>query len=56
MNKYTIEITESVSKLIDIQAEDLDDAITKVKEKYQNGEIELTDDDEIEVRFDKYKG
>ena len=56
MESFVIEITETLSKLIEVQAEDLDEAIEIAKEKYNNEEIELGEDDELEVTFNKYRG
>ena len=36
MNKYQIEIVETLSRVIDIEANSYEDALEKVKEKYDN--------------------
>lgn len=53
---YVIEIVESVSKLIEIEAENEEEALEIAQRKYSNEEIELTDDDELEVTFNVYDG
>ena len=53
---YVIEIVESVSKLIEIEAENEEEALEIAQRKYNNEEIELTDDDELEVTFNVYDG
>ena len=39
MNKYQIEIVETLSRVIDIEANSYEDALEKVKEKYDNSDI-----------------
>ena len=45
MKKYTIEITETLTRLVIIEAENPDEAERLVREKYKNGEIVLDADD-----------
>jgi len=45
MKKYTIEITETLTRLVSIEAEDKYEAERIVREKYKNGEIVLDADD-----------
>ena len=52
MGKYKVFIYETLSKTIDIEAEDYSDAIKKVKEKYYNEEIVLSADDYYDTEFD----
>jgi len=52
MDKYKVIIFETLSKAIDIEAEDYSDAIKKVKEKYYNEEIVLSADDYYDTEFD----
>ena len=51
MNKYTIEITETLQRQIEIKANSHDEALKIIKEKYKNEEIVLTADDFIDVEF-----
>ena len=53
---YVVEIVESVSKLVEIEAENEEEALEIAQQKYSNEEIELTDDDELEVIFNVYDG
>ena len=53
---YVVEIVESVSKLVEIEAENEEEALEIAQQKYSNEEIELTDDDELEVTFNVYDG
>ena len=55
MDKYKVIIYETLSKAIDIEAEDYLDAIKKVREKYNNGEIVLSADDYYDTEFDCIK-
>ena len=45
MKKYTIELTETLTRLVSIEAEDKYEAERIVREKYKNGEIVLDADD-----------
>ena len=45
MKKFTIEITETLTRLESIEAEDEYEAECIVREKYKNGEIVLDADD-----------
>ena len=45
MKKFTIEITETLPRLVSIEAEDEYEAECIVREKYKNGEIVLDADD-----------
>ena len=44
MKKYTIEITETLTRLVSIEAENEYEAERIVREKYKNGEIVLDAD------------
>lgn len=52
---YKIEIKETLSRIIEIEAEDKNEAITKVKEQYKNQEIILDDSDYIDTEFNIYR-
>lgn len=45
MKKYTIEITETLTRLVNIEAETEYEAERIMREKYKNGEIVLDADD-----------
>ena len=51
MKKYTIEITESLTRLVSIEAEDEYKAERTVREKYKNGEIDLDADDFVDYEI-----
>lgn len=55
MGKYKVIIYETLSKAVDIEAEDYPDAVKKVKEKYYNEEIVLSADDYLDTEFDCVK-
>ncbi|EID70784.1 DpnD/PcfM family protein [Streptococcus pseudopneumoniae] len=45
LKKYTVEITETLSRLVSIEAENPDEAERLVREKYKSCEIVLDSDD-----------
>ena len=45
MKKYTVEITETLTRLVSIEAENPDEAERLVREKYKSCEIVLDADD-----------
>lgn len=51
MNKYNIEITETIQKTIEVEAEDEQQALHSAMKKYKNSEVILTDEDFIDVDF-----
>ncbi len=51
MNKYRIEIHETMSKIITVSAENEDDAIDGVQEAYSNGDYVLDYTDFSDVEF-----
>lgn len=52
--KYKVEIKEILSKIIEIEAENEEGAINKVKEQYRNQEIVLESGDYIDTEFSIY--
>lgn len=54
METYKIEIQEFLSRIIEIEAENLDEAISKAKEMYQKEEIVLDSDDYVTTEIDEY--
>lgn len=54
MKKYQIEIQEFLSKIIEIEANTEDEAISKIKELYYREEIVLTENEFVTVEFNKY--
>ena len=54
MKTFNISITEVLKTTVETQAESLDEAIQKVKDRYRNQEIILTADDFTgQVTFEK---
>ncbi len=51
MKKYDIEIEEILRRVISIDANNIDEAIDKVREKYNNEEIVLDSSDYCETSF-----
>lgn len=51
MPTFNIEIQESYAKELEIQANSVKEAVAKVFEKYQNGEIVLDSKDFVETKF-----
>lgn len=50
--KYQVEITETLQRTVEVEAESKSDAISKAKEQYNNSEIELDSSDFIDTEFD----
>lgn len=55
MQKYTVEITETLQKQIEVKANSMEEALVKVKNKYRKGEEVLTEADYIDTEFDVIK-
>lgn len=51
MKKYLVEITETLQKQITVSANSREEAEQKVKERYRNEDIVLTEDDYIDTDF-----
>lgn len=51
MNKYIIEITETLQRMIEVEAKDEKSAILDVAERYKKGEIVLDSSDFIEYEI-----
>lgn len=51
MAKYKIMVEEILSRVIEVEAEDILDAIQEVREKYKNEEIVLNADDYATTDF-----
>lgn len=54
METYKIEVQEFLSRIVDIKAKNLDDAILKVREMYLKEEILLTENDFVTYEIDEY--
>ena len=55
MQKYLIEVTETLQKTIEIIANSESEAISLVKEKYYHEEIVLNETNYIETKFEVRK-
>lgn len=57
MKKYSIEVLEILSRIVEVEASDAEEAIEKVRQKYRKCEIVLDDSDykvtEISVKDEK---
>lgn len=51
LKTYQVEIIETMSRVVEIVAEDDSSAILKAKEKYRNEDIELNYDDMMDTEF-----
>lgn len=51
MNQYKVEITEILQKIIEIKAENKEDASHKAMKMYKNEEVILDNNDFIDVNF-----
>jgi hypothetical protein len=49
--KYKIEITETLQKTIEVEADNIEDALLKVKHQYRKEEIILDDTSYIDTEF-----
>ncbi len=56
MNKFNIEITETLQKVVTVEAKTLAEAIEKVKEDYNDGGIELDAMDLVETTYEEFEG
>ena len=57
MKKYSIEVLEVLSRIVEVEASDVEDAIERVRQMYRKCEIVLDDSDykltEISVKGEK---
>jgi len=54
MGTFKIEIQEFLSRIIEVEAETKDEAISKVRELYRNEEIVLDSDDYVTTEIEIY--
>ena len=54
METFKIEIKEFLSRIIEIDAKNVDEAISKVKEMYLEEEVILSENDFVTYEIDKY--
>ena len=51
MKKYSIEVLEVLSRIVEVEASDEEDAIEQVRQKYRKCDIVLDDSDYKETEF-----
>lgn len=49
--KFKVQITETLQRIVEVDAEDIDDVIAKVEWDHEQGEIVLDADDFVDVHF-----
>lgn len=54
METFKIEIQEFLSRIIEVEAESSDEAISKVREMYRNEEIVLDSNDYVTTEIEEY--
>lgn len=54
METFKIEIKEFLSRIVEIQANNLDEAISKVKQMYRNEEIVLDSEDFVATEIEEF--
>lgn len=52
MKKYKVEITETLQRIIEVQAQSANDAIELIRQKYKKEEIVLSENDYISTEID----
>lgn len=52
MKKYKVEITETLKRVIEVQAQSAKDAVELIKQKYKNQEIILSENDYVDTEID----
>lgn len=55
MSNYKIEITETLSRVIEIEALSAEEAIDKAREMYRAEKIVLDGDDYVEMEIEEYE-
>ena len=51
MQRYQVEINETLSRIIDVEAENENDAVSKIKELYRKEEIVLDSNDYLDTEI-----
>lgn len=54
METFKVEIQEFLSRIIEIEAENIDEAVSKAKQMYQNEEIVLDSEDYVTTEIEEY--
>ena len=56
MQKYQVEINETLSRIIEVEAENENDAVSKIKDLYRKEEIVLdSSNDYLDTKIEIYK-
>ena len=55
MQKYQVEINETLSRIVEIEAENESDAISKIKDLYRQEKIVLDSEDYLDTEIKIYK-
>ena len=55
MQKYQVEINETLSRIIEIEAENENDAVSKIKDLYRKEEIVLDSNDYLDTEIEIYR-
>jgi hypothetical protein len=55
LTTYTIEITETLQRIVEIEAASLDDAISEIRKQYKDEEIILDSNDCVETDISEFK-
>lgn len=54
IKRYKIEITETLQRVIEIESNSIDDAISEIHRQYKNEEIILDSSDYIDINISEY--
>lgn len=52
--KYKIEIVETLSKIVNVEAQSKEEAVNRIQQKYKEGKILLYPEDCMNVSFDSF--
>lgn len=55
MQKYQVEINETLSRIIEVEAENENDAVSKIKDLYRKEEIVLDSNDYLDTKIEIYE-
>lgn len=55
MQKYQVEINETLSRIIEAEAENENDAVSKIKDLYRQEKIVLDSNDYLDTKIGIYK-
>lgn len=55
MKTFKIEVTETLSKVVEVSAENIDDALEKTKKSYNDEKIILDENNYVTTEFKKMK-